>query len=88
LNLQWRDAETQNLRDGRLSGDEMLKSLLAKGALLHREDGPAYTEIEKSSFDRNHAEVKVEQYWEKGVQTTGGPRVKKLGRVSFPAPRR
>src|SRR4051812_48482880 len=57
---------------------DLYDSLLAKGALLHREGGPAYKEVEKSAFDRNHAQVITEQYWEKGARKQPGAHVKKL----------
>lgn len=73
----WSEAD-----DGsRMKGPEMLEGLRAKGALLHREDGPAYKEVEKSAFHPAESTVTVEQYWVKGEQKAGGaPRARPLGR--------
>lgn len=70
--------------DGRINGADMLRSLRDKGALLHRQDGPAYKEVEKSLFRPDEGVTTVEQYWEKGVQkSAGSPRVRPLGKFSF-----
>ncbi|TAL28636.1 MAG: hypothetical protein EPN97_14375 [Alphaproteobacteria bacterium] len=76
----WLDAKAEGKKEGLPSGLEMFQTLKEKGALLHREDGPAYKEVEKSAFDRSHSVVTQEQYWEKGVQKpSGAPRVRPVG---------
>ena len=81
---QWIEAEAKGLRDGHPSGQSMYKTLQDKGALLHREDGPAYKEVKKSMFDKTYAEVTREEYWEKGVQKQNGvPGVKPLGKYKL-----
>lgn len=75
-------ADEQRYAD--LSGDEMYKNLLAKGALLHREDGPAYKTVRKSIFYKDIVVVINESYWEKGVQKPSGtPRIKPLGKYTI-----
>ena len=65
----WVEAKAQGT-EGLQSGPEMYQSLCARGALLHREDGPAYKEVEKSAFHPTESTVTVEQYWEKGTDGT------------------
>lgn len=79
---QWSADVAAGVSDGILSGDAMYCHLLSNGALPHREDGPAYKEVEKSAFDRNHAKVVKEEYWNKGVRQSGPP-PKSYGRYKF-----
>lgn len=73
----WSEADAGTRKDG----SDMLADLRAKGALLHREDGPAYKEVEKNAFHPTESKVTVEQYWVKGEQKAGGaPRVRPMGR--------
>lgn len=80
---KWSEAETAKT-EGNPSGRQMYKTLLEKGALLHREDGPAFREVQKSLFDKQHAKVTKEEYWEKGVQKQpGAPRIRPLGKYTL-----
>ena len=68
----------------RLSGSDVFNTLLANGALLHNEAGPAYKQVEVSMFDRNHSNVLAEQHWIKGERKSSGtPGVKPLGKMKF-----
>jgi hypothetical protein len=81
---KWNEAETegQKRKDGHPSAREMYETLLDKGSLLHRENGPAYKEVEKSLFDKNHAEVTTREYWEKGEKCQA-QRIKSLGKYTL-----
>ncbi len=61
----------------------LYSTLLSKGALLHKEDGPAYKVVEKSGFNKNYAVVKTEEYWVRGVRQNGSSHVKNLGKFKF-----
>jgi hypothetical protein len=63
---QWQDEAAS--RDKQAYGKEyaMYKSLLAKGCLLHREDGPAYIETEKAIYDDSYIGRTHEEYWHRG----------------------
>jgi len=90
---QWEEAITNKAKEGALSGSEiyyglsgldMYETLRRKGALLHREDGAAYKEVEKSAFDKNYAQVIKEEYWVKGMPRSGTtPQAKSLGKYTL-----
>ncbi len=63
--------------------ESLYKTLLSKGALLHKEDGPAYKVIEKSGFNKHYAVLLKEEYWVKGVRQKGNAHVKNLGKFKF-----
>jgi hypothetical protein len=80
---QWTAAEAAGVK-GNPGAEAMYDTLMAKGALLHREGGPAYREVERSMFDKECAKVTAEEYWEKGVrQESFAPRVRPLGKYTF-----
>ncbi|MDE2335674.1 MAG: hypothetical protein KGL10_00010 [Alphaproteobacteria bacterium] len=68
--------ETGNINEG------LYASLLAKGSLLRREDGPAHKVVEKSIWGENAATLLPEEYREKGVrQKDGVPATENPGKL-------
>ena len=76
---QWQKADENT----RIDAFDMFLALKEKGALLHREDGFAYTATECSDFD-NTRTLLTQERWIKGQQVTPGqPHVQKLGTLKL-----
>lgn len=65
---RWHADEIAKVKENHVTGPAMYKALLAKGAFLHREEGPAYTETERKIFDNEYARIVKDEFWKMGVK--------------------